>query len=59
VGILLQWNSGKQIPFVDENGKLLTGSISEKIYVDINGVEQGIFIKSKDNPSMCSFMGYA
>ena len=48
VGILLQWSSGKQISFVDENGKLLTGSISEKIYVDINGVEQGILIKSKD-----------
>jgi pimeloyl-ACP methyl ester carboxylesterase len=48
VGVLLLWNSGKQIPFVNENGKPLMGSISEKIYVDINGVKQGMFIKSKD-----------
>ncbi|MCB9036458.1 MAG: alpha/beta hydrolase [Lewinellaceae bacterium] len=26
----------------------MPGSISEKIYVNINGVEQGMFIKSKD-----------
>ena len=45
---LLLCNPGKQIPFVDENGRILTGSISEKIYVDINGIEQGMFIKSKD-----------
>jgi pimeloyl-ACP methyl ester carboxylesterase len=48
VFMLLLWNSGEQIPFVDANGKPLAGSISQKIYVDINGVEQGMFIKSKD-----------
>ena len=48
VGLLLLRSSGKQIPFVDENGKPLAGSLSEKIYVDINGVEQGMFIKSKN-----------
>ena len=35
-------------PFVDENGSPLAGSISEKVFVNINGVEQGMFIKSKD-----------
>jgi hypothetical protein len=33
---------------VDENGKPLPGSISEKVYVGINGVKQGMYIKSKD-----------
>jgi pimeloyl-ACP methyl ester carboxylesterase len=33
---------------VDENGNPLAGSISEKVFVNINGVEQGMFIKSKD-----------
>jgi pimeloyl-ACP methyl ester carboxylesterase len=33
---------------LDEDGKPLAGSISEKIHVTINGVEQGMFIKGKD-----------
>jgi pimeloyl-ACP methyl ester carboxylesterase len=45
---LLLWSPGRQIPFTDANGHPLTGSISEKIRVEINGVEQGMFIKSKD-----------
>jgi pimeloyl-ACP methyl ester carboxylesterase len=49
VGVLLLWSyPGKPQPFVDENGSLLAGSISEKVFVNINGVEQGMFIKSKD-----------
>ena len=48
-GVLLACSKGKPIPFLDENGKPLEGSISEKIYVNINGVEQGMFIKSKDS----------
>jgi len=48
-GVLLAYSPGKAIPFLDERGKPLAGSISEKIYVNINGVEQGMFIKSKDS----------
>jgi pimeloyl-ACP methyl ester carboxylesterase len=49
VGVLQLWSyPGKPQPFVDENGNPLAGSISEKIFVNINGVEQGMFIKSKD-----------
>ena len=48
VGILLLLNRGKSKPFVDENGKLLPGSISEKAFVTLNGVQQGMFLKSKD-----------
>jgi hypothetical protein len=48
VGLLLVWSPGNPEPVLDENGDLLAGSISEKIRVNINGVEQGMFIKSKD-----------
>ena len=49
VGILLLLSRGKSKPFVDENKRPLAGSISEKVFVTINGVEQGMFIKSKDD----------
>jgi len=48
VGILLLWSPGKPIPLVDENGNPLAGSLSAKVFVDINGTQQGMFIKSKD-----------
>jgi pimeloyl-ACP methyl ester carboxylesterase len=47
-GVLLAYSPGKPQPFLDENGTPLAGSISEKIYININGVQQGMFIKSKD-----------
>ena len=47
-GVLLILSPGKPKPFVDEHGKPLAGSISEKVFVNINGVKQGMFIKSKD-----------
>jgi pimeloyl-ACP methyl ester carboxylesterase len=49
LGVLFAWSPGKPQPFLDENGKALAGSLSEKIWVDINGLEQGMFIKSKDS----------
>ncbi|PKO14567.1 MAG: alpha/beta hydrolase [Chloroflexi bacterium HGW-Chloroflexi-10] len=48
LGVLLAYSPGKPEPFLDENGSPLAGSISEKIYININGVQQGMFIKSKD-----------
>ena len=48
VGVLLACSPGKPEPFLDENGRPLAGSISEKIHININGVEQGMFIKGKD-----------
>ena len=49
LGVLLAWSPGKPEPFLDANGDPLADSISEKILVNINGVEQGIFIKGKDS----------
>jgi hypothetical protein len=48
VGVLLAWIPGKPLSIVDANGKPVPGSISEKIWVSINGVQQGMFIVSKD-----------
>lgn len=47
-GVLLAWSPGQPIPVVDEKGKPPTASIAEKIFVDINGMEQGMFIIGKD-----------
>jgi pimeloyl-ACP methyl ester carboxylesterase len=48
LGVLLVCSPGNPSPFLDENGNPLAGSISEKVFVNINGVEQGMFIKGKD-----------
>lgn len=48
LGVLLLLSPGRPTPFLDDNGKPLAGSISEKTRVTINGVEQGMFIKGKD-----------
>ena len=41
-------NSSKQPkPFLDRDGKPLAGSISEKVFVEINGLTQGLFVKGK------------
>ncbi|MHC1702870.1 MAG: alpha/beta fold hydrolase [Tenuifilaceae bacterium] len=50
---------GKPEAFKDEKGNKLKGSISEKIYVPIGGIEQGMFIRSKniDNPILLYIHG--
>jgi len=48
-GALFIMSHGKPEPFTDDRGNLLAGSISEKIFVEINGVKQGMFIQSKDS----------
>jgi pimeloyl-ACP methyl ester carboxylesterase len=35
-------------PYLDEDGKVLEGSIAEKVFVEINGVQQGMFLKGTD-----------
>jgi pimeloyl-ACP methyl ester carboxylesterase len=48
LGLLMVWSPGQPSPFVDANNRPIAGNISEKIFVNINGVEQGMFIKSND-----------
>ncbi|MBP1631259.1 MAG: putative hydrolase or acyltransferase of alpha/beta superfamily [Bacteroidetes bacterium] len=59
VGALLVCSPGSQLPFLDKNGMPLAGSISEKTYVNINGMKMGMFIKSKDvkNPVLLYLHG--
>lgn len=40
---------GKPEAFRDVNGEILKRSISEKTFININGVKQGMFIQSKDS----------
>jgi len=56
---LLALSPGKVRSIPDKDGKPLAGSISEKIYVNINGTRQGMFIKSKnaDNPVLLYLHG--
>jgi len=52
VGVLFAYSPGKPTPFLDKNGIKLSNSISEKLFLDVNGSKQGMFIKGKnlDNP---------
>ena len=48
VSVLMAWSPGKPKPFLGDNGKVLVGSISEKIYLNITcisfvfGFAQGV-----------------
>ncbi len=59
LGVLLALSPGKPRPLLDENGKALAGSISEKTRVMINGVQQGMFIEGRDigNPVLLFLHG--
>ncbi len=47
--LLLIYSPGKPKPYLDNNCKPLTGSVSEKTFVTIGGIRQGMFIKSKNH----------
>jgi pimeloyl-ACP methyl ester carboxylesterase len=57
--ILEVLSPGTPKPYIDNAGKPEADSISEKIYVNINGVEQGMFIKGKNasNPVLLYLHG--
>ena len=60
LGLLLFWSyPGRPKPFVDRHGTPLAGSLSEKIFIDVNGVRQGMIIESKNtaNPVMLYLTG--
>lgn len=52
-------SKGKIQPFTDESGNTIPDSISEKIKVEINGTELGMFIRGKDgnNPILLFIHG--
>jgi pimeloyl-ACP methyl ester carboxylesterase len=51
--------SKQPAPFVDDVGRPLAGSISEKVFVDVNGVRQGMFVRGRDveNPVLLYLHG--
>jgi hypothetical protein len=51
-GLLLWWSPGIPEPFLDANDHRIPGSISQKLSVPINGVQQGMVIRceNKSNP---------
>jgi pimeloyl-ACP methyl ester carboxylesterase len=57
--VLILYSPGKSEPFLDSDGTKLAGSISEKTFVTIGGVRQGMFIKSKNknNPVLLFLHG--
>jgi pimeloyl-ACP methyl ester carboxylesterase len=59
VTVLLAWSPGKPKPFLDAKGNPLPRSISEKVFVNINSLRQGMFIKGKDksNPVLLYLHG--
>lgn len=58
-GVLLIYSPGKAQPFLDHEGKELKESISEKTFITIGGIQQGMFIKSKnrENPVLLYLHG--
>src|SRR5512135_1021921 len=49
MAMLLFWSwPGRPTPFLDEGGNPLPNGISEKLRADINGFEQGMFLRAKD-----------
>lgn len=59
LGVLLLYSPGKMEPILDSNGKVSEGSISEKTFVNIGGIQQGMFIKgkNKENPMLLYLHG--
>lgn len=59
MAVLIWYSPGKINPVVDQNGKPVPGSLSEKVWVNINGVEQGMFIQSREpnNPVLLFMHG--
>ncbi len=61
IAICILWflSPGKPAPYKDKKGNPIAGSISEKTFITIGGVRQGMFIKSKNqgNPVLLYLHG--
>ncbi len=59
LGLLLAWSPGKARPITDERGEPVPSSLSEKLRIRINGMDQGVFLRSRDvrNPVLLVLHG--
>ena len=59
LAIVLINSQGRPHPFVDKSGKVIEGSLAQKTFINIGGVKQGMFIKSKNtkNPVLLYLHG--
>jgi len=59
LGLLLTYSPGKSKPFLKTDGTLLADSVSEKSFITIGGVKQGMFIRGKNiqNPLLLFLHG--
>ena len=50
---------GRLTPLKDTQGNIIPGSVSEKVWIDINGIKQGMFIRGEDiqNPVLLYLHG--
>lgn len=56
-GILLVWSPGRPTPLADSEGRPIAGSISARVFVEINGIQQGMIIQSTDvSPPVLLFL---
>lgn len=47
--IIFVYSPGKLPPLKDSQGNIIEGSISEKIWIEINGIKQGMFIRGENS----------
>ncbi len=61
IGLVVHWSPGNPASIVDAEGRMIPGSLSEKIWVPINGSDQGMFITSRNvaNPVLLFLHGFA
>jgi hypothetical protein len=59
IGVLLATSRGRPRQFLDKDGRPLPCGISDKVFVEINGLRQGMFIKGRDlrNPVLLYLHG--
>lgn len=57
--VILINSPGKLPPLKDEQGNIIEGSISEKVWIKVNGIEQGMFIRGENykNPVLLYLHG--
>ena len=49
LGLLVAWSPGRPAPVTDSAGQPLPGSISERVFIPVNGLRQGMIIRAADN----------